>query len=747
MNGLADMKHSRFAMIVMFLVAVGMLIGTITVFTQAYHQSTINAEVRAASPVAPPPPSMPGEKPKEPEPPKPASFGEAFSIASTNPFFWWTLINSVVMAGMGLFFLTRRPVATLSSEQQREDRQWSKLGYFGMLSLMGFITVVCVAIPYTWMMSNELLSRQGWTSAKPWLIVLAYALGLGSMFASILAIKSEERNNVTLRRWIYGYNAFLGALLFLSILSVLNAWFALYGPEPSDWTGTNLYSLSPATKRLVKSLDKPVRVVAMLRPSTPLSDDIHNTLNSIKSQSNQIEIVDLPYAQRNVKELNEVIKKYGLFDMTEGILLIQDPAGDKPLTTFLKKDDLETERPDAAGGGSQRSYKGEQAIFAALRDFRQEKKKPMVYVTQDSGELSIDETRARGNTLESRSIVGLKMRMEKAGYQVKPWNLGQLEADGKTLSKIPDDGMLVIVADPLRITPEKVSVLDAYMKRPKKSDVEPGKLIVFVSPHFGQDGKVLPTGLESLLGVFGVQVVPDVLFTISRTDPTRVTIAPASMVVNMPTDPELTQSLESLFKTISKDLEFRETRSVKTIPANIAFDTKPLLMAVAQDIPTQNGRRMLVWPEDRNIPQPIEYLQKLIESKEYLKKLDSPIPPTVAVTVRDRSANQPPPDPRMPVPQGKLGEPRMAVFGNAAFITDSEMQNSGSLGANIILSTLAWSRGKPEIDSGDVTPKERKAYHLSMSNDTLNRLIWLPVLWLLVSVILIGVGVAVLRRQ
>lgn len=755
-----SMKNTRAAMIAMFVVAVGMLIGAVSVYTKAYNQAAEDAEKRALKPQTPPL-TKPGEKEQE-QAKTSSSLGEAFSIASSNPWFWWTLLGSVILAGLGSFYLVRKPVTIADAQSQEvDDRQWGKLGFFAMFSLIGFLTVACLAIPYTWMHSAKLLSRQGWSFSAdnpdrwiPILIVLAYVLGLGSMFASLLAVKSEERTNAALRRWIYGYNAFLGALLFLAILGVINAFFALYGPEPSDWTSTNIYSLSPATKRLVKSLEKPVRVYVMLSPSTALEQDVLGTLNNCKSLSSQLEIVDLPLIRTNFREIDALIKKYDVLrdasGLVQGLLLVQDPNSEKPLTTLLKQEDLEEVTGGRGGMDSgQRFYKGEQAFYSALREFRQEKKKQTIYFTQDSGELSIDDsvTRAQRGSAIARAAGNLKQRLEKAGYVVKPLNLGQLEADGKTYSKVPDDAMLVIVADPLRMTPEKAGVLDAYMKRPKKDGVDAGKLIVLLDPHYGPDNKVAFTGLETLLGTYGVQVGRDVLYTISRTDPTEVSVVPAGMVTNMPVDPDIAQSLEGLITQTTTGFEFREARSIKTVPANVSFDTRGLLISIAQDIPTPTGRRMLVWTEDTNIPNPMEYMKKLIESKDFIKKLDAPIPPTVAVSVREKGANQPPPNPMMPPPPGKLGDPRMIVFGDATFATDGESQKSGQVGVNVMLACVAWCQGKPELDSGDVTPRERRAYKLNMSSDTLNRVIWLPPIWLLLAVILLGVGVAILRRK
>lgn len=737
-------KHSRFAMIVMFVLSVAALIGAISLFTKAYNQVSETEPKSALTK-----PENAGEKAQSA-----ASMSSAFSQATGNPWFWFCLLNFIVLLGLGLFYLARLSSAEARSQSSQQDKQWGKLGFFAMFSLVGFLTVICLAIPYTWMRSGELLNRQGWSTMQPWLIVLAYVVGLGSMFASLLAIKSEERSSAGLRRWIYGYNAFLGALLFLAILGVVNAWFALYGPEPSDWTSENIYSLSPATKKLVKSIEKPVRVYVILRPDTLLEQDVLGTLNNCKALNSQLEIVELPLVRSNVKQLDELIKKYEVLrDATgfaQGLLLVQDPSSNTPLSTFISEEDLEEVTGGMRGmGPGQRFYKGEQAIYSALRDFRQEKKKVTIYFTQDSGELSIDENAARNQreALASRSIVALKQRIEKAGYVVKPLNLGQLESDGKTLSAIPEDALMVIVADPLRMTPEKASVLENYLKRPKKDGVDSGKLIVLLNTHFGQDGKVVPTGLEGILNTYGVQVGQDVVFTISEQNPMHVPVAPASMVSNLPTDAEISQSIEGIFRNATSNLDFKEARSVKPVSASVGFDTKSLLFAVAQPIQTPSGTRMFVWTENQKIPQPKDYLKKLIESKDILKKIDSPIPPTVAVTVRDQGAQLPPQQPGMPPMPGKPGAPRMVVFGDATFITDAELRTSGEMGANLMLSCLAWGRGKAELDSGDVKPIERKSYRLRMSSETLTRVVWLPLIWLLLGVILLGVGVAILRRR
>lgn len=89
----------------------------------------------------------------------------------------------------------------------------------------------------------------------------------------------------------------------------------------------------------------------------------------------------------------------------------------------------------------------------------------------------------------------------------------------------------------------------------------------------------------------------------------------------------------------------------------------------------------------------------------------------------------------------------MVIFSDATVFNDNDIQMNGDLGQSLLVSTLAWVRGKPELDTGDVPPRERKAYRLNMSNDALKGIRWLPPIWLLLAIIGIGVGVGILRRK
>ncbi len=740
MNGtLTTRRHSLWAMAAMFVVAAGMLIACVSILVTAYRTAKQEAETRSQASQAAPPLGD-----KEP-PPKEAGFGDAFAIARTNPWFWWTLCNGVLLSGLGLMYAWKKPTSSGVEEAEQEDRLWGKLGWFAICSAVGFFTVVCLALPYTWIKSADLLNRDGWKTQEPWLVVLAYFLGLGSMFASILAVKSEERSSVGIRRWIYGYNAFLGGFLFLAIICVVNAWVALYGPEVSDWTQTNIYSLSPTTKRLVKSLDKPIRVYAILPSRYAVTVDMMNTLNNCKSLSDQLEIVELSPNQ-DIRELEKLIQKYDLLRDSSGgvsgVLLVQEPDSAKPLTTLLRLEDLEeTTGGMMRGDPGQRFYKGEQALYTALRDFKEGKKSLTIYFTQDSGELTIDESAVRGrqDSPQARSAIGLKSRFEKSGYIVKPMKLGERDLNNPSASAIPDDALAVVVLDPLRMTTEKLAVLDGYMRRVKKEGMEPGKLIVLLDSRAGADGKIQPSGLEAFLMNYGVKVGQDVVYAITQSDPTRI----QPTIINK-IDGDIAESLVGLLR--SSNLELSQTRTVTPVLTNVQYEAKPLLISDSERafrLPT--GVAPATWADDVLAPNPIKYAQDLINSREVLKKMGTE-PPNVAVTIRDKVPAPMQQDPRMPPPPAKVGAPRAVVFGDASFASDSEATKGNEAGFNLLLTSLAWLRGKTEL-AVDVPPKERKSYRLNMTADSLTSALYYPVLWVLLTIIVTGIGVGILRRR
>jgi hypothetical protein len=725
-------------MAAMFIVAAGMLIGSVTILVNAYQESKKNAEARVQPPIV-----NPNEK--EQNEPKGPSFGEAFGIARSNPWFWWTLCNGVMLAGLGLFYAVRKPATAEPEEQNREDRLWGKLGFFVICSVVSFFTVASLALPYTWIKSSDILTREGWKTQEPWLVILAYVLGLGGMFISLLAVKSEERSHVNIRRWIYGYNAFLGGLLFLAIVAVVNAWLALYGPEVSDWTATNIYSLSPATKRLVKSLDKPVRAYVILSPGTEIYQDVMNLLRNCRSVSDQIEIHQLS-PEANFREVDQLLTKYNVTQrdpsgLAPGVLIVQDPDGPQQMTAFLKPEDIE-EVSEFRGETPRHTFKGEQSLYAALRDFRENKRKATIYFSQDSQELSIDETllRGRGSSPLVRSAVKLKQQMEKAGYEVKPLGLVQRDPNSKLPPGVPDDAAAVIVADPLSMSAEKAAALEKYMNRPKKEGVDLGKLIVLLDVNFESSGKIPATGLENFLAGYGIQAEPGEIFRLAE-DPTKIPIRE----IPPQADDELAESVVGMMNAQRKRIEFTECRALRVLPGNPRFDSKPFLIPAR--VATNAGLLRASWIEPNRIADSPKYVEQLAQNPpELMKKINANQEICIAATVRDPGMSPPQQNPLQRPPPGKPGAPRMLVIGDATCITDAEMEKN-DMGGNLIVTTLAWLRGKPELGADAPPPKERKSYRLTIPEDTMRRVFWLPLLWLLLAVIATGIGVGILRRR
>jgi hypothetical protein len=471
-----------------------------------------------------------------------------------------------------------------------------------------------------------------------------------------------------------------------------------------------------------------------------------NLLRNCKSVSDQIEIHQLS-PEANFREVDQLLTKYNVTQrdpsgLAPGVLLVQDPDGPQQMTAFLKPDDIEEISGGFRGDPPQRSFKGEQSLYAALREFRENKRKATVYFTQDSQELTIDETtlRGRGSSPLVRSAVKLKQQLEKAGYQVKPLGLVQRDPNSNLPSGVPDDASAVIVADPLNLSAEKAAALEKYMNRPKKEGVESGKLILLLDVRFESDGKIPATGLENFLAGYGVQVEPGVIFRLSE-EPTKIPIRE----IPPQADDELAESVVGMMNAQRRRMEFNECRALRVLPGNARFDTKPFLIPAR--VATNAGLLRASWAEPNRIAEPSKYVEQLAQNpSELMKKINANQEICIALTVRDLGASPPQQIPTPRPPPTKPGAPRMLVLGDTTCITDAEMEKN-DMGGNLLVTTLAWLRGKPELGADAPLPKERKSYRLGIPEDTMRRVFWLPLLWLLLAVIATGIGVGILRRR
>src|SRR5262249_45118703 len=145
-------------------------------------------------------------------------------------------------------------------------------------------------------------------------------------------------------RTLYGYNAFFGAVLLLTILFVVNVmayvpfWPFSYANATYDWTESTIYTLSPGSRELLASLDKPVKVYVLL----PSGDEfvlreMRTLLDNCKAINPKLEV---EYLSRDLNP-EAVIKLEQDYQIPElqGVLIVYGPQGDQQ-SEFIKYDDI-----------------------------------------------------------------------------------------------------------------------------------------------------------------------------------------------------------------------------------------------------------------------------------------------------------------------------------------------------------------------------------------------------------------------
>jgi ABC-type uncharacterized transport system involved in gliding motility auxiliary subunit len=259
--------------------------------------------------------------------------------------------------------------------------------------------------------------------------------------------KSKRR-----RVWSYGSSTMISTVVFLAIL-VFVVMIAERHPWRVDLTETGVFTLTEQTRKVLKSLDKPVGIKAFFQTASPEQNKAKDLLDTYTYFSKQLsyEFVD-PDRQPEVARRYEV-KAYGA--------LVLDGYGKQQTIQTADEDGLTN---------------------AILKLTRTEEKG--IYFLIGHGEKSIDDAQKDGYS-------NVRSALEKENHSVKELNLLQQD-------KVPGDAAVVIVAGPKKpLFPNEIESLKAYADGG-------GKLMVFLDPNV--DG-----GLRDFLKNYGIELKDDIV--------------------------------------------------------------------------------------------------------------------------------------------------------------------------------------------------------------------------------------------
>jgi hypothetical protein len=636
----------------------------------------------------------------------------------------WGTCLSLFVIGVGLYTLT--PPAAAADIQTRTERlRWIFLltagGVGAMTALLGLILPFCTMpmaltnYPEIFKGGPKSWRSHGWEVGR---CVAALIGGLVLMFVGLQLARPVQRTSMGMRRWLYGYNAILGSLLLLFILVLLNLlpYTAVkpfsWAMEATDWTSGQLYTLHPATRNLLTELKEPVTVYVLLPSGHVLTRDVETLLNNCRTVNPLLTWEQLS-RDRNRGEIARLIQQFQLPDSV-GVLVVH---GTKPNETsqFLKAEEL---MDNASGPGSDRSYvfKGENALLNALTSLTSGKSRAVVYFTQGNGELDLSD---QDRTHFDAGLSVLQEELNKINYQAHPLNLGP-----KTTS-IPEDADIVVLARPQEKLPDNVvKALRDYLQGTNRKDNKKGKLIVLFDVNV-RKGEMVPTGLEPLMAEYGVKVGND------RVMPLQVVAV---------SNPQSSNPIARAFISQGRWTALFRLYDGRTVaPANSA--TPPARFTAETMI--FNHPRMDVWAETDLKADPSALIRELKQDQQKLLNKISEQPLSLAVTVTEGKTPAPIPGHEF---MAKDGEPRMVVFGDASWVSNSILLQATPDNFALFSSSLSWLAGRHDI--GERIPTStRNVYRLKVAPGDDWRLILLPGVLMMMGVFALGFGVWVVRRR
>jgi len=641
----------------------------------------------------------------------------------------------------------------VKQSEEAESQEWQGTypplpwGKMTILSLGGTLGATTFLLPgLAFMMASWFFGGQWYEKAfaglaewgrswTPWQPVAACFAGLVVMLASFVAVRSEEENHPLARRIFYGYNVALTSLLLLIVLFVLNVFVYAYQGGVSDWTASNLYTLSQRSIRLLQSIPAgaKVRVLIVMPPFDPLRSDLvalvtnyqryaPDRLESVLISSQPADIAEIATLAQIQSRYPELVGSRGT---VEGVVVEYTDTKGQTLHEVLKRFDLEEVRGGFGSQSEGRVFKGEQAITSALISLTEGKVTKVLYFTQDNGELDLEDSRE--SSVPDRGLGKLRFVLEREKYTVKPFSLAPDPTTGKP-AEVPGDALALVVAGPTQpITDKrKLDALREYLRS------ERGRAMVLLEPRRDREGRVMATGLEDLLKEFGVLVSQEMVLSALSDNP-----AVSTVTVPREADRVIADGLGRFM------IQLYEARVIRTDLSVKEYTVKPLL----ETMPLRPGSPETgQWSEQRIPGTPTEFVELL--ARERRQELEHKVrtgPLPVGVTVRKKTTTQPN-DPHAFLREDE-GAPKLVVLGDSTFISNFGMSTRAADGYFIMFENLVnWLRGRPELVS-DIKPIDRKDYRMRLTRDQATALQWISLVLIIALAVSTGTGVYLSRRR
>jgi ABC-type uncharacterized transport system involved in gliding motility auxiliary subunit len=282
-----------------------------------------------------------------------------------------------------------------------------------------------------------------------------------------------------------------GIVLILALLGIVN-YFSWKYYKRFDWTGNQIYSLSPKSRDVLRQLRQDVDVVMLMKPDQNLYGPTRELLQRYAAASTHIHlrVVD---PDRNALLADQMARKFNL--TTAGVVFAS--ANDRRMVDSADLGDFDFSGVQFGQGPEMTGYKGEELFTSALLQLAEGRKPKILFVT-GHGEHSLDDTSPRGLS-NARELLG------RDNFELEEWaSLGK--------PAVPDKTDLVVIAGPTSsLVPPELAALTAYVRAG-------GRMLILLDPTLS-GGSLVSTGLEGWLAGYGVKADDDIVIDPSNPMP------------------------------------------------------------------------------------------------------------------------------------------------------------------------------------------------------------------------------------
>ncbi len=268
-------------------------------------------------------------------------------------------------------------------------------------------------------------------SIMDWTVITALAVGAALLLFYLIFNYRGLLANWKLRSTQYSANTLATLLVVLAILGLIN-FLGAHHHKRFDLTTNKLFSLSPQTIKILKSLKNDIRVVYFDQSE---GQSIRDLVREYMAQSPHLQYEFLD-PQKNLQRA----RQYNVRTIPTLVVINDANPNQRQLVTDPSEENLTN----------------------AIVKLTHQKQK-VIYFTVGHGEESTDATSAEG-------LSTAKKGLEDQGYEVKTLNLTQTKT-------VPEDCSVLVTAGPkYPFLPPEISAIDAYVD-------EGGKFLLLIDPE------------------------------------------------------------------------------------------------------------------------------------------------------------------------------------------------------------------------------------------------------------------------